>query len=240
MNASQNRGDVVNLRQSRRGAVSFTEKTRNNNVGAFPFLYSFIGYPYQYGAISNAGFYGNTVAEAEGPDGLLLTLGQLLRIPITMDRDANFHMLWMRYTVFNSTITNEAPGTALVSGSRSFLVGAQTSLQGGRTPYVASMNQHIPWNSFVDVSVYIRSIGGRDLYGGMAKGAQTGTYAEIPVPVTAMQTSADGVTTVRMPYLIPTDGVIMVNAINNTSPAGVDAAATLRIHGHIFGYKVPL
>lgn len=220
-------------------AISFAEKTRDSNTGAFPFLYSFIGYPYQSGAISSEGFSGNTVAEAEGPDGILLPLNVLTRIPITMDRDANFHMLWMRYTVHDSTINDEGAGVK-VAGSRHFLVGAQTAHQGGRTQFQAANNQLTPWNTFVDVSVYISSIGARDLYGGMAKNAQSGAYEEIRVPITSMQTSEDGVATVRMPYQVPKDGVIMVKALNTTSPAGIWAGASLRIHGHIFGYKVPL
>lgn len=227
----------MNLVNTQR-AVSFAEKTRDSNTGAFPFLYSFIGYPYQSGAISQQGFSGNTVAEAEGPDGILLPLNVLTRIPITMDRDANFHMLWMRYTVHNSSLNDEI--ALQVAGSRHFLVGAQTANQGGRTQFQAANNQLIPWNSFVDVSVYISSIGARDLYGGMAKNAQSGAYEEIRVPITAMQTSEDGVSTVRMPYQVPKDGVIMVKAVNTTDPSAIWTTAALRIHGHIFGYKVPL
>lgn len=216
-------------------AVSFAEKTRDSNTGAFPFLYSFLGYPYQSGAISAGGFSGNTVAEAEGPDGISIPFNVLTRIPITMDRDANFHMLWMRYTVHNSS-----SGFPLEFASRHFLVGAQTANQGGRTQFQAANNQLIPWNSFVDVSVYISSIGARGLYGDMAKNAQSGAYEEIRVPITAMQTSEDGIATVRMPYQVPKDGVIMVKALTTTNPAAVRAGTALRIHGHIFGYKVPL
>lgn len=228
----------VNMLGRKGGAISFREETRANNVRAFPFLVSFIRYPYQYGAIGEDGFYGNDAASAEGPDGILIPPLSTVQIPLHIDRDANFHMLWMRYVVYNpDSEPDEVP--LITYGSRTLMGQPSTTLQGGQTPYQASWNQQIPYNSFVDVSVYIRSIGNRDLYGGMALTAQTNTYAEIPVPIGAIQTSEDGISQVRLPYLIPKDGLIMLKATNNfLNLAG--ASRPLHIHGHIFGYKVPL
>ncbi len=92
-------------------AVQFGNKKRDGaELQAFPFFYNFIRYPYQigntdsFGANQNEGIYRVTADAAEGPDGLALAPGGLLDIPIVMDNDYNFHLL---YTKFGAYLRNE-------------------------------------------------------------------------------------------------------------------------------------
>src|SRR5690606_30103091 len=88
-------------------AVQFGDKKRDQDTKAFPFFYNFIRYPYQigtpddsFGANQDIGIYRVTANQAEGPDGLTLNPGGILDIPIVMDNDSNFHLLYAKYGAF--------------------------------------------------------------------------------------------------------------------------------------------
>ncbi len=103
-------------------AVQLGEKKRDQNVEAFPFFYNFIRYPYQigtpddsFGANQVTGIYRVTADNAEGPDGLTLPSGGILDIPIVMDHDANFHLLYTKFGAFRvsqfTVVTTDAGDT---------------------------------------------------------------------------------------------------------------------------------
>ncbi len=88
-------------------AVQFGEKKRDQDCKAYPFFYNFIRYPYQigtpddsYGANQATGIYRVSAADAEGPDGLAIAAGGTLDIPVVMDNDSNFHLLYAKFGAF--------------------------------------------------------------------------------------------------------------------------------------------
>lgn len=82
-------------------AVLFGESAREHDCKAYPFFYNFTKYPYQTGiADPSTGIYSITGVSAEGPDGIdLPSLGRL-DVPIVMDDDTNFHLLYAKYGAF--------------------------------------------------------------------------------------------------------------------------------------------
>jgi hypothetical protein len=229
-------------KQLAKRSVKVNDPRRDQRVKAFPYLVNFLPYPYQNSEVNQeTGFYSNTVAQAEGPDGLLITANQgRLDIPIVMNRDTAFHMLYVKYGAFNPTV--EEP---LVNGSRERLVAPNNSLQGGRSLFDASMNQRIPYYSLLDVSFYFVSSGARDLYGGFqheqfscgdpaaAATIASNTRAEIPIPVKSLQGQEDGMGMARTPFQLPAAATVMIRLINHHT-------ADLRVYGCLFGYKIPL
>jgi len=88
-------------------AVQFGNKKRDNTTKAYPFFYNFIRYPYQigtpddsFGSSQVTGIYRVTAADAEGPDGLNIVPGGILDIPVVMDNDTNFHLLYTKFGAF--------------------------------------------------------------------------------------------------------------------------------------------
>lgn len=220
--------DAVSKTLNQRSIV-FREKTRFQNQKSFPFFYSFLPYPFQQGVVApNTGFTTLSAANAEGPDGYLVTAGATLSIAVQMHRDCNYHLLWARYSAWFPGFT--APG----EGSRELLVAPQTALQAGRTQLMASDNQRIPYLDFLDVSVFLLSVGGRELYGGTQNDAlNPNLHRVIPLPVHSLQKAENGIGQVRTSYLLPASGVVSLRITNNFTE-------DLRVTGHLFGYKVPL
>lgn len=241
-NAAREQAQALAKQQLAKRAVKVNDPRRDQRVKAFPYFANFLPYPYQNSDVNQAtGFYANTVAQAEGPDGLAIAANQgRLDIPIVMNRDTAFHMLYVKYGAFNPTV--EAPLTA---GSRERLVAPNNSLQGGRSLFDASMNQRIPYYSLLDVSFYLVSSGARDLYGGFqheqfscgdpfaAQTIASNTRAEIPIPVKALQGQEDGMAMVRTPYQLPAAATVLIRIVNHHT-------AALRVYGCLFGYKIPL
>lgn len=103
-------------------SVQFGDPKRNYGMKAYPFFYNFIKSPYQigsddsFGATQETGIYRVTSDAAEGPDGLTLVAGGILDIPIVMDNDTNFHMLYTKYGAFrinNFTVVTTDAGDTL-------------------------------------------------------------------------------------------------------------------------------
>jgi hypothetical protein len=90
-------------------AVQFGGSARVNNVKAFPFFYNFTKYPYQEGiADPTTGIYTITGDSAEGPDGLTIQPGAILDVPIIMDADIPFHLLYIKYGAFRQNVFTAA------------------------------------------------------------------------------------------------------------------------------------
>lgn len=209
-------------------AVKFGEERRYDNMRAYPFFYNFIPYPFVQGIVNDAtGQYDVSAADAEGPDGLAIAAGGIRDIPIVMDRDTNFHLLSIRYGAWNPDM--EAPNT----GSRARLLPPNTSLQGGRSMFQAQMNQMDFYSTYLDVSVFMVSSGARDLYGGMQRNPVTGAREELPIPVQALQGVQDGCGTVRTAFQLPKSATVSIRIVNNFGN-------TLRVYGHLFGYKITI
>jgi hypothetical protein len=102
-------------------SVQFGDPKRDYNMKAYPFWYNFVKSPYQvgnmdaFGANQDVGIYRVTSVDSEGPDGLTLVSGGILDIPIVMDNDTNFHMLYTKYGAFRITnftvVTTDAGDT---------------------------------------------------------------------------------------------------------------------------------
>lgn len=106
-------------------SVQFGEQKRDQEIKAFPFFYGFVKSPYQvgtpddsFGVNQTTGIYRVSAADAEGPDGLTIpSLGQL-DIPVVMDNDSNFHLLYVKFgafTVRDFTGTVQAGNTGTIS-----------------------------------------------------------------------------------------------------------------------------
>lgn len=209
-------------------AVRFGDPRRDHSEKAFAYWYPFIGYPYQGGqTVDNTGMYSTSVADAIGPDGLLIAAGpgSILEIPIVMDVDCNYHLLSIRYTAWNPN------HETIAIGSRERLLGAANSLQGGRSLFDASMNQRDPYWSYLDVSAYMVSSGARDLYGGMSREPLTGAIEENPIPLNAIQGHKDGMGSLRTAFQLTKGATVRLRFTSRFT-------ASLRIHGHLFGYKI--
>ncbi len=116
-------------------AVQFGMKKRDQDTKAFPFFYNFIRYPYQignqdsFGANQDVGIYRVTAADAEGPDGLTLPSLGILDIPIVMDNDANFHLLYTKFGAFRVsqfTVATTDAGDVFAQPATDLLVTGQT------------------------------------------------------------------------------------------------------------------
>lgn len=210
----------------RKPAVQFGDNPRDEDQKAYPFLYSFVPYPYQYGNINETtGTYEISAAEAEGPDGILVAAnGGIREIPIVLDDDANYHLLSVRYGAHRPTF--DAP-----DGCRARLLAPANALQGGRSLFQAQMNQLDYYVTYLDVSVYMVSSGGRDLYGGFQRNSTTGAQEEIPVPTQALQGVQDGFSGLRTAFQLPKGATVRVRAVNRFP-------YDLRIYGYLFGYKI--
>ncbi len=96
-------------------AVKFEGPSRDTGgMKAYPFFYGFTRFPYQQGiADPTTGVYSITGASAEGPDGIAITAGGSLNIPIVLDDDENFHLLYIKYGAFRvNEFMTAADGTA--------------------------------------------------------------------------------------------------------------------------------
>lgn len=208
-------------------AVKFGELRRHDARKAIPFFYGFVQYPFGTMLVNDAtGVTEQTAANLEGPDGLPIAAGGVREIPIVMQQDASaFHLCYIKYGAFLSGATG---GTV---GSRHRLVPPANVLSGGRTLYVAQKNQMIPRWSELDVSVYMTSSGGRDLYGGFQRDPNTGAMEEIPVPVMALQGDADGMGSIRTAFQLPREATVRVRVQSR-------AAQALNVYGFLFGYKI--
>jgi len=112
-------------------AVQFGDQKRDYDTKAYPFFYNFIKSPYQIGTVNDSfganqdiGIYRVTSDSAEGPDGLTLPSLGVLDIPIVMDNDTNFHLLYAKYGAFRISTFSLA------------LVDANTLAQPTRDPFV--------------------------------------------------------------------------------------------------------
>lgn len=211
---------------AKKPAVRFGEKRRHDALRAYPFYYGFIPYPYQQSQVNQTtGVYDVSAADANGPDGLLVTAnGGILEIPIILDRDTNFHLLSVRYGAWN-------PSFVAPDGSRARLLPPANSLQGGRSLFQAQVNQMDYYVTYLDVSVYMVSSGARDLYGGMARNPLTGAREELPVPTQALQGTQDGCGQLRTAFQLPKSASVRIRVVNRFT-------SNLRVYGHLFGYKI--
>lgn len=143
-------------------------------------------------------------------------------------------------------ITIPAPGvSALVEftlttpetwiGSREYLVAPQTNLNGttGGTQFTAQVSQRIPFFGELDVSIYMSSSAARDLYGGLQRAAQDSSIIEVPLPILDVQGSNDGCGMVRTPFQLTKGSTVFLKFKSRS-------AFSLRVYGHLFGYKITL
>ncbi len=95
----------------------------------------------------------------------------------------------------------------------------------------AGQNARIPYWTELDVSAYMVSSAGRDLYGGFQRDPKLGATQECPIPMLDLQTSHDGMGTVRTPFQLTKSATINLRIQSRS-------AYPLHIYGHVFGYKI--
>ncbi len=141
-------------------AVQFGQQKRDQPLKAYPFFYNFIRYPYQigtpddsFGANQVTGIYRVSAADAEGPDGLTIAAGGILDIPIVMDNDSNFHLLYTKFgafyprggqaTIEEGVVYPVAGGSIPANGAIIyFLAGLTTGLIAMQPYYVVLADQY--------------------------------------------------------------------------------------------------
>lgn len=215
---------------ARKALSEIEDKVRGDGPETWPYFYSFIDYPFLKGAPAgnrNEFYSLPTGVTADGPDGFTLPASGMVDVNIAIRSDADFHLLQIKYSVWNPT--NAAAGVVNTDGTREFLAQPQTSLQGGRTLFMASATQRIPWTSMVDAQAFINS--GRDLYGGLQKAGLTQGVSEVFMPLQSMQGADDGMGQMRLAALLNRSGFIKIRLRNRSTTA-------LRVHGHAFGYSI--
>ena len=187
-------------------AVRFGDIRRHDKRKAIPFFYGFVPYPFGTMLVNDAtGVIEQTAANLEGPDGLPIAAGGIREIPIVMQPDASaFHLCYIKYGAFLPAAAGGA------SGSRHRLVVPATLNAGGVTETVAQGNQMIPRWTELDVSVYVTSSGGRDLYGGFGRGPLNNFMEELPVPMMALQGDKDGMGMIRTAFQLPREATVRV------------------------------
>ncbi len=95
----------------------------------------------------------------------------------------------------------------------------------------AGQNARIPYWTELDVSAYMTSSGGRDLYGGFQRDPKLGATVECPIPLLDLQTSHDGMGTVRTPFQLTKSATVKLRVTSRS-------AYPLQVYGHVFGYKI--
>lgn len=90
-------------------AVKLGEDYGKDVPKAYPFFYNFLNYPYQEGGPDGpSDIYSINAGDAEGPDGLEIApanfsnnfLPPQLTVPILMNDDAHFHLLYIKFGAF--------------------------------------------------------------------------------------------------------------------------------------------
>lgn len=217
-----------------RNAVKFGGSDLADDGAAYPFLYPFLPSPYlspDEQVYSDPLILGNSnVFSGNAPDGIFITRGQTKDIQIRMNRDMNFDLLEVRYTV------------RLEEGELGYI---------GRSPRVSALrpfdnynawpsNLSFPMYQGFKVSLYVRSGVERPIYGGasrVGRGTQ-GEFKEEPVELSSIQGVDDGKGSIRCPYLISKEAVVTVRITAPTTfPFDINVTRA-KIDGCLFGYKV--
>lgn len=117
-------------------AVQFGAKKRSQDQQAYPFFYNFIRYPYQvgtpddsFGANQATGIYRVTADAAEGPDGLSIPSFGVLDIPIVMDHDTNFHLLYAKFGAFRKLDDTGTVNASIITPASGYVPPNNTTIR---------------------------------------------------------------------------------------------------------------
>ncbi len=205
-----------------------TRSTRNDRV---PFLIGFIPWPYEIGTMETpSGFITMSGADAQGPDGILVTSGGLTDVVLKVPRDCPFLLQWIRFSAWNPAVEAHAAGI----GARSRLIAPKTlyGTPGVTSQFTAEGGQNLSYNTFLDASVYLGSAGSRDYYGGAEIHPQSRQMVDVPLEVQALQGDQDGPCGLKVEALLGQNTTITLRLRNNYT-------GSLRVNGFAFGYKLP-
>lgn len=232
-----------------KNAVKFGDNFRKDTGKAYPFFYSFVPYPFvaetgiNYGSPANIRTGG---ISGEGPDGYTLAAAfasgepSIRDIYITMDRDLNFDLLELKYSVSADVYVRNGgvPDTNLYAKAVYPMTNSELNLTTNNNNSFPRYNAYpvrlqIPNSANVRVSVYIQSGQERSIYGGASTLIRGGdkVFKDIPVPIANLQGCDDGKNSLRTPYLIAAGGIAHIRAYNYANEA-------VRFNGYLFGYKV--
>jgi hypothetical protein len=221
-----------------KNAVKFTGSDSTDFGTAYPFLYPFFPTPFltlaqqEYG---NPRMLGQNTFSGNAPDGLLMLAGETKDINIRMNRDMNFDLLEVRYTVRARNIPN---GGDVYLG-RNFRINPLRAMDN----YNAwPANLPIPLYQGFKVALFVRSGVERSLYGGMGRIGRkaTGEFQPEPIELSSIQGEDDGKGAVRCPYLIAKEAVVTVRITAPADGVAIDGhvAGHFFVDGCLFGYKV--
>jgi hypothetical protein len=219
-----------------RNAVKFGGSDLLDEGSAYPFLYPFFATPYlttEEQSYGNPLILGQNTFSGNAPDGLAFgPNGTTKDIHIRMNRDMNFDLLEVRYTVrayAEEFIPTYFGRSRRVDDLRPF------------DNYNAwPSNLPIPFYQGFKVSLFVRSGVERPLYGGMGRigrGA-TGEFVEEPIELSSIQGIDDGKGSIRCPYLISKEAVVTVRITSPPTLGWNGSVSSVVVDGCLFGYKV--
>lgn len=235
--------------QLNRNAVRFGEQLRSDAGESYPYLYGFVPDPQPVTDGDNGGnpsLFPSPSISGVGPDGYVVEAGTaqnpgMRDIPIRLDRDLNYDLLEVRYSVrYVAYGIYTASKYQYMTGSNVALSGEYTAditadkRQDGFPRYFSHpFKLGTPVYENVKVSLYAYSGVARSIYGGMSQLNRNGNneYREIPADINTLQGLDDGKGSLRTPHLLAKESVVLVRVYNY-------APNQVRINGCLFGYKV--
>lgn len=193
-----------------RDAFDFTDPQRSSRQQGIPHFYAFIPEPYH--------------EYDEPPDYLCLHPKEALRVPIILDTDCNFRMIYIGYIVA-ATPYNDA------------LCTGPFWPRYVDTPELRKFHPHdthLTWNEHVDVEVIVRSQREQIMYGAPGHVTPPDQVTAL-VPIASVKGINDGMGMLRTEYLVPKGGELTVifyaRAAHPLAPRGY------KVNGFVYGLK---
>lgn len=228
----------------RENAVTFQGSASNDEGRAYPFLYGFFASPKMNPAQENYGnpsFLPGPDYSGDGDDGLVIPFSTQIQtrdIPIRMDRDMNFDLLEVRYTVRRRQ-TETGVENRWEYGQPNNTFPTPSAPENTIKRYISHpIDLPQSWYNLIKVSLIIKSGQERYLYGGLGELGRNAPpeLKEEPLFISSMQGFDDGKGTIRTPYLIAKEAVVVVRVTLLSEPS--NSNTNFYVDGCLFGYKV--
>jgi len=195
---------------NQRDAFEWNTGTRSTNQQGVPFFHCFIPDPYQ--------------EMPSPPDYLCLPSPGDLRVPISIDRDCQYKLIYISYLV--SAITYE----------QVFCTGPFTPRYVSDPPFLAfhPNDRHLTYNEHVDVEVIVTSQQDKYIYGEPNQ-AHPLDQVTSSVPIAAVKGISDGIGMLRTEYLVPKGGMVVIHFLSRA--VHPRAIRGYKVNGFLYGLK---
>ena len=193
-----------------RDAFAYEDPQRSTRQQGIPHFYAFIRDPYHEYPVP--------------PDYLCLPIKGMLRVPIELDTDTIFRMVYISYEV------------AAVPYSQRRCSGPFWPRYVDAPPYRAfhPNDTHLTYNSQVDVEVIVNSQRDQELYGGASYVLPSDRVTNL-VPIASVKGIQEGMGMLRTEYLIPKGGALTI--IFKSRADNPQAVNGYKINGFVYGLK---